>query len=185
MCRCSIQNSKKNDNKYENICIKLKGEVGMAVPKSTQTRVVGIITSNYKKHTKTPTLFLRSLSYHHLVASWAQRYIICSEQTKIGSLASCTCITWHCTIMRKASVGMYHIIIKLCDCSYYSCLGTFWHCYPDFTLQQMFLHLCKQVLWIITYKVYSHACFSGYELLQCMCVCWCTLACPLHISEPS
>ncbi len=28
----------------QNICIKLKGEVGMAVPKSNQTRVVGIIT---------------------------------------------------------------------------------------------------------------------------------------------
>ena len=27
----------------KNICIKLKGEVGMAVPKSTQPRVVGII----------------------------------------------------------------------------------------------------------------------------------------------
>ena len=31
-----------NGNKYKNICIKLKGEVGMAVPKGTQTRVVGI-----------------------------------------------------------------------------------------------------------------------------------------------
>ena len=28
----------------KNICVKLKGEVGMAIPKSTQTRVVGIIT---------------------------------------------------------------------------------------------------------------------------------------------
>ena len=28
----------------KNMCIKLKGKVGMVVPKSTQTRVVGIIT---------------------------------------------------------------------------------------------------------------------------------------------
>ena len=33
-----------NGNKCKKNCIKLKGEVGMAVPKSTQTRVVRIIT---------------------------------------------------------------------------------------------------------------------------------------------
>ena len=36
--------TKKNGNKYKNNSKKLKGEVGMAVPKSTQTRVVVIIT---------------------------------------------------------------------------------------------------------------------------------------------
>ena len=30
--------------KHKNICIKLKGEVRMVMPKSIQTRVVGIIT---------------------------------------------------------------------------------------------------------------------------------------------
>ena len=40
-------------------------------------------------------------------------------------------LSWHCTIMRKASVGMYHV----CDYPYYSCLDTFWHCHPYFTLQ--------------------------------------------------
>ena len=34
-----------NGNKCKkNNCIKLKDEIGMAVPKSTQTRMVGIIT---------------------------------------------------------------------------------------------------------------------------------------------
>ena len=32
---------------------------------------------------------------------------------------------------RKASVGIYHV----CDYPYYSCLDTFWHCHPYFTLQ--------------------------------------------------
>ena len=49
MYRCSMMAiskivKKNSGNKYKNICIKLKDEVGMAMPKSTQTRVVGIIT---------------------------------------------------------------------------------------------------------------------------------------------
>ena len=40
-------------------------------------------------------------------------------------------ITWHCTVMRKASVGMYHV----CNYPYYSCLGTFWLCHPYFIHQ--------------------------------------------------
>ena len=70
----------------KNICIKLMGEVGMAVPKSTQTRVVGKITYmvhpyacfqvyNYMYIThQTHAPFLHSLPHHHLVASRAQRY---------------------------------------------------------------------------------------------------------------
>ena len=36
--------------KYKNNCKKLKYEVGMAMPKSTQTRVVGIITYMVHPH---------------------------------------------------------------------------------------------------------------------------------------
>ena len=49
MYQCSMMTISKIVKKImvtsiKNICIKLKGEVGMAMPKSTQTRVVGIIT---------------------------------------------------------------------------------------------------------------------------------------------
>ena len=45
----------------------------------------------------------------------------------------------------KASVGMYHV----CDCPYYSCLGTLWYCHPYFTLQfvhNFFFYTCYHIL---------------------------------------
>ena len=115
----------------KNNCIKLKVKVGMAVPKSTQTRLVGRIT--YMVHPYACFLVMVHIYRYMCSSSLAIGYIWASLATRWSewkkgaawSVFHRSLITW------KASIGTYHV----CDSPYHSCLNTIWHRHPYFTLQ--------------------------------------------------
>ena len=134
--------------------MKLKDEVGMAGPKSTQTRFVGIITSTIHPYAcfsciywcRLPVLLLQ-FGYIFFESSCQGLYMLVVEIILIwlvggGGFASQLIVAWlhgqfipaHHIATKKASVGMY----SGCDYPYKSCLCTFWPCHPYFILKISF-----------------------------------------------
>ena len=95
MYECSVVSTLKNFNGNKNICMKLNGEVGMVVPKITQTRVVGVFT--YLVHSY--AYFSDYGAIYVFIARLAT--LVCplhiSEPTRFGEVSK--------------SVGMLHNII--------------------------------------------------------------------------
>ena len=112
----------------------------MAVPKSTQTRVVGIIT--YTVHPYTCFSHYGHVRLPRLATLVCPMYMsdgpyqLPDDDEKVSEEKQQEFQYVTCSYL-NASVGMY----RVCDYPYYSCLGTFWHCHPYFNFMQMFFTL--------------------------------------------
>ena len=134
--------------------------------KSTQTRAVGIIT--YMAHPYACFSHYGVMSCIHARVTCKTSYFgfpsvyLCISLSPAGQLPEDDeeVRKWSCGVTcsyLKASIGMCHV--HVCDYPDYSCLGTFWHCHPYFTLQfyikQMFLYLLYTIVFF-KYLRYGH-----------------------------
>jgi hypothetical protein len=157
-CRlCPGGNKKRNCNKYtKNNWIKLKEEVGMTGPKSTQTRFVEIIISTI--HPYACFLSCRNKPINSIIIipvanrnfSNMYSYIESRRLKRTHWSRSTHFPLWESTSIgawwsRKASVGMY--IYSGYNYPHKSYLCTFWPCHPYFFLQfySIFFYTCNIV----------------------------------------
>ena len=130
----------------------MKDEVGMAGPKSTQTRFVGIITFTIHPYAcfsrsscmlllmSTPIQESGYFCFSVLVPSFEPFWLFAWEKFQLALLVLLLWLMrgWFIpapgVATQKASVGMY----SECDFPHKSCLCTFWSCHPYFILPILF-----------------------------------------------
>ena len=130
----------------KNICTNLKSDIGMAVPKSNQTSVVGVITyivHPYAYFSDCDAMLCIHVYWLVRLATWVcPLHISESWYLPDGEVSEeKEQEFWYGTCIVESK---RRDVLCICDYPYYSCSATFWHCLPYFTLQfmQMFFYTC-------------------------------------------